>query len=299
MVVPKYEIESSNDVQSQCDDNTNVAIIEEKSSEPIKFKITKRKANELQEANKKIASFEQRETKQSELATCYICLSKIKWPLQICETGHFACADCLCKQSIAMGNVKYIPIGTGIIPKYHVNWQLRFRCGLCKKTADPKYPGPLVTQLIEIIPSQDVSNPKPNLICPTCNKNFSESLIGMHILQCHYNTMQCPLCFQNCKIRSLNYHIDHNCNLIPCKRCDFKSNHSQLKLHMIQHDLVDRSILAMHAMVANLSSDVGMKRAHLLLSAMTSMNDILVGQDTDCTMSTIDQVRHFLNDHEF
>ncbi len=246
---------------------------------------------ELAVANKKIAQFEKRATQQDELATCYICLFKMRWPLQICETGHFACADCLCKQSIATGNIKKMVIDTtGISPKYNVIWKIKFQCGLCKKPANPKYGGPLVTQLIDS---------KPSLNCPTCNNRFSESLIGMHILKCYYNKIECPLCFKDCKIRSLNYHIEHDCNSISCKKCDFKSTQDKLSIHAIQHDIVERSINAMKIMISNLSVDVAMKRSQLLFKAMMSMDDILVGQDKLFTMTEVDQVRQFLNENKF
>jgi hypothetical protein len=257
-------------------------------------------ADELQEANKRIAKLEERETKQDELTTCYICLSKMKWPLQVCETGHFACAHCLCTQSIVSGNIKCSAIKillekgkfkrySALIPKYHVSWKLNFTCGLCKKPANPKYAGPVVTQLID---------PKPTLICPTCDKNFSESLIGVHIVQCRHNKIQCPLCLNDCKIKSLNYHIDNVCRKLPCKKCDFESTHKELINHMMQHELVDRSILAIQSM-GIISSNIGMKRMRLLLFAMRSLHDVSVGDDRDCTMTNMDELRHFLSDHGF
>ena len=205
------------------------------------------------EAKKKIVTMEE---KREELTTCYICLSKMKWPLQICATGHFACADCLHKQCISSESVVRHTDNTGFIPVFTFVWKMNFECGLCKKQANPKYAGPLVTQLID---------PEPILNCPKCNQKFSESSIGMHVLKC--TDLECPLCRERCDANLLNDHVKKDCLKVPCKKCKFKSSYVMFQWHMKEHEIVKRTLKGLPRIVRNISHNVGMQRFHLLLQA--------------------------------
>jgi len=139
------------------------------------------------------------ETKQEHL-TCYLCLSKMKLPLQICKTGHFACASCLSDQMISCRKVRLIKENKF----YSLHWNIDFKCGLCKKPAYPRYAGPFVSQLIE---------PNPDLTCPKCKKLFQASKISMHVLVCDYNAFNCKFCHVKVESKYLR-HVNRDCNQI-------------------------------------------------------------------------------------
>jgi hypothetical protein len=228
----------------------------------------------LEDVSKKLALAQQREEKQK--VECYICLSKMKRPLQICESGHFACADCICKQMKAENNLHRNITNGESIPVFTYSWIVKFSCGLCKHPANPKYAGALVTQLID---------PDPILTCPACNQLYSESLIGMHIAFCAHNTTKCPLCEESCKILFINDHIRHRCLKIKCKKCVFTSNFVKMKQHMVQHNLVDRVLTSLPLLLRIMSHNIGMNRFYALLPIIIAFNNLLKSEDSiteDC-----------------
>jgi hypothetical protein len=226
----------------------------------------------FENVSKKLALAQQKEEKQKELTTCYICLSNMKWPLQICDLGHFACADCLHKQMRSRNNWRRGTKYSGLIPIYTYSWKINFQCGLCKRQANPRYAGALVTQLID---------PEPILTCPTCNQLFSESAIGMHIAFCDHNATFCPLCNKRCKTCSLNDHTKNDCLKIKCKKCAFTSSYTRIQEHMVQHEIFNTSILALPVLTQNISL-IGMDRFHLLLPIITAFHNLLKSPNTNC-----------------
>ncbi len=264
LLIDDNEVSTSDDIHDDLnsDDEIKVPIVQ-------KRKRINSLSSTLEKVSKQLAMAQQKDEKQKELTTCYICLSKMKWPLQVCELGHFACADCIHKQMRSAKNLWRTVITTGLIPVCTFEWKINFPCGLCKTTANPKYPGALVTQLID---------PEPILTCPTCNRVFSESAIGMHIAFCDHNTTICPLCTQSCKIVSVNEHISNHCQKTQCKRCKFTSNFARMKQHMIQHELFDRTILALPKLTQNISH-IGMNRFHLVLPIITAFHNLLKSEN--------------------
>jgi hypothetical protein len=233
-------------------------------------------SKKLEKVSKKLALVRQKQEKQK--PECHICLSKIKWPLQICDLGHFACADCLHKQMRSQNNWWRNTKDSGLIPVYTYSWKINFQCGLCKTKANPRYAGSLVTQLID---------PEPILTCPTCNQLFSESAIGIHIAFCDHDTTTCPLCNQECKISSLNDHTKNDCLKIKCKKCAFTSSYARIKEHMIQHELFNTTILALPVLTQNISF-IGMDRFHLLLPIITAFHNLL--KSPNCSIENNESV---------
>ncbi len=250
----------------------------------MKLEQRKRKMDDVDsqfmETNKKMMLMEE---KRNVLTTCYICLCKMKWPLQICDVGHFACADCVHKQCISTNSVMNSANNANVIPIYTLVWKIKFECGLCKQQANPKYAGPLVTQLID---------PEPILNCPMCKGNFSESLIGMHILKC--TEICCPLCKEKCNATLLNDHVKMDCLQIPCKKCDFKSNCSELQWHMKEHEIVRRTMKSFPIIIANISHNDAMQRLPSLLQALCSLNSVIIGPNQDYNLLQYKQLKKLL-----
>jgi hypothetical protein len=159
---------------------------------------------------------------------------------------------------------------SGLIPIYSLDWNTDFKCGLCKLGANPKYAGPLVTQLID---------PDPNLSCPICRETFSDATIGMHIITCDHNLIKCPNCVANVKLVELNEHVMMNCEQLPCKKCAFKGTREQLEIHDNKHDLILRVFAEWPAMIMKIHDNAAMTRFDLLRQALYCLDNLVGTED--------------------
>lgn len=168
----------------------------------------------------------QKTTRRDELRECFYCNSKIKWPLEICSTGHFACALCL-RSQILKGCLVTTSWNQNEVSA-QFNWNEDFKCGICSEPAKVRYPGPIVTQLMENTTDH---------VCPTCKQVFSEATIAMHVYKCDHVHIKCPYCKNALKIVNNLAHVKDHCQAVPCrvKGCKYISNAKDVAKHVQLH----------------------------------------------------------------
>ena len=209
-----------------------------------------------------------RKTKVDErdrLQICYICQSSLRWPLQICETGHFACAPCLREQTKASGNwtVSCDFRKKAIEFVFNPN---NFYCGLCKLPANVHYAGLVISQLLESSPSST---------CPTCKESFPMSKISLHVLSCEYDILPCHYCDVPVQMRWMGDHIRQNCCRTRCseKHCGFIGTYVTMKKHIGFHDRIHLLTTMMLTMIQSIKDN--------LVKLCQNSNDLMISRKLD------------------
>ncbi len=174
-------------------------------------------------------SIKANDRKREEYRRCSLCLFQINLPLQICKNGHFVCASCARRQLDCEEKKMDIVWKDGKLV-CESTWPTLVQCMLCQTKCAPKYPGHVVSHLMD---------PFPCLSCPTCKNKYSAENIAMHVVNC--SLFVCPYCKKNVfTIEEVSMHVYTECNKIECNEstCGFIGNKLAVETHRKEHDNV-------------------------------------------------------------
>jgi hypothetical protein len=219
-------------------------------------------------AEQKLKEHEKQKEQQLE---CYICKCSMRWPLRVCDAGHYACAPCLSQQIRCANGVRTI-YNKDQLPSCKLDWRIKFLCGLCKAPALPKYDGPITTQLID---------PNPVTKCPSCSCLFGQSTIGLHILTCDLQLVQCPFCKVEVQGIFIDPHIRNCCKKLRCKQCTKTMNWNNLEKHLHQHKVATRLTQCLPMLISKISPERSMDQFQNLVDIFLALNKLACENKTE------------------